>query len=919
MSNCSSSSDDEDNLSRPTEFAAGMELDRIASVNPVVVDRRKYVYHQALHYTSTSPAPQSSIFDPYQQSLPVQQTNLQAIPIGLPICSSGEPTSAPQSSEVTNSSTACTGTDVLCETFKHFLRRKASELSGLRDPLLAKQNIGIAPLQISTESRNFALADEIGHFHHRKELAEVFNKPPSSNVNYTEIFRAARSQAARQAQVYCNTVEAKEKFLLTHGNIVGVAGQAGIGKTTLTKTLVQKMLNEGLYGVDYVFYLKFRDINYKKKMHVLEFLTNDSSVCRTFPLAELEEILKALEINDKVGIILDGFDEAIIKSPDRRFQDKCSIYDIEKAEIFIKNLLHGSIFPRAKLLVTSRPRQLLHLHEDYKPKFIVNVLGLGGEGQKQICNDICNKEQTQVNKLTQYLNDRLDLKGYCYVPINCILVMLCVYLNFQTSDMINMNSITTILVATLGLFINNGHLNGEDFQIKNLCDLAHTGFQRNRLYFEKEDIAKAKINAKNATAFLTTSIAKNLKLWEGIEASRTYFSHLMLQEFFVALYLLLFADESLFKNSLKALNEDKYEMVAKFLFGLCNSTTMHYLRRLISPNVIDISQVDAKLVILKAVVSKKVQDFGKSYPYSETHNGRGFRILLQCSSWAYELRDDSFTTDVANCLPEQMKIMGDVLPTDIPSLHYLLRARANPLIVTKLDVNVTEDTLEQFYSELAITLQTSKVNIESLHVRNCNRNEVCVAVSHCLKSICSLYIENDTYSIGKEMLCKAVQELDKPLQHLEIRGGMIGVEWFRALALCVDQTKKLVIKDVDDEKCFSDKGIQLLATAIQKLSKPIEMLDVMGCILTVEGIVALASCVNKIKKLRIGPIFGESFQTEPSKKQLTTILSYLVEAVSNMDHPIELTFSCLKSQQHLFVDIFRACECNVTNICFISY
>jgi len=518
----------------------------------------------------------------------------------------------------------------------------------------------------------------------------------------------ARSKAAKQCKKYCSTPEAKAKYKLIHGNIVGVIGQAGIGKTTLTKTLVHKMLNEGLYEVDYIFYLKFRDIDYEKKTNLLEFLVNDSSINKTYKIDELDNILQELDNSEKVGIVLDGFDEAPIVASSKAFQKKCSICNNELAETFISNLLSGRILPRSKLLVTSRPRQLFELPKEYKPKFIVNILGLSSEGQEQICRDICNNEKDQIGKLVQYINKRPDLKQYCYVPINCIFVMFCIFSNFLTSDMINIDSITTILVATLGLFIENGHLCGEEFQIKNLCQLAFVGFTTNKLYFEKYDLKNANINEKNASTFLTSSLAKaiKLKLWEGIEKIRTYFSHLILHEFFVALHLLLFADDEQFETFLNQnVTTSKYEMVTKFMFGLCNSTTLQYLQGLIPSKFVNLSIIERKKQRLKSVVCKdcstKRDELFDSWPIS------------QPSLWVYELRDDQFTQQVSNLLGTHIKLdLHDCLSSDFPAFHYLLRARTKPLTIELIEFDVTDkDASNQFFSDFHVTLQNPKINV----------------------------------------------------------------------------------------------------------------------------------------------------------------------------------------------------------------
>ena len=550
-------------------------------------------------------------------------------------------------------------------------RTQASELSGTEDSILADRKINIAPLELSTHAKNSELVDAVGHYHHRDELADVFNKPPSQNIHFSELFDESRNFAQEESRRYCSPVEAENKYALAHGNVVGVVGQAGIGKTTLTKLLTKKVLNNGLYDVDFIFYLRFRDLDYKNSMNFLQFLTNGSSFSDDLTKEELKLLLKELSESSRVCLICDGFDESTVKGKSKPLQGKCSIFDKVKAEIFIKHLLCGNLLPKAKKLFTSRPRQLFHLHKSYRPHFIVNVLGLNGEAQKHVCKDVCENDDA-CNQVHKFVDDRPDLRSFCYVPANCIMVMYCININFQLGNLDaleRMDSITTILVAALGLFVENGHLRGEEFQTKNLSGLAYTAFVSNRLFFERKDLKKAGITKHQATTFLTTRLGKKvaMKLWEGIVEVKSYFSHLLLHEFFVAIYLVLFVKADKFGKDLVDLKKNKFEMVARFSFGLCNSVTQTYLQDLIPSEELNLSNYEKKREMLKSLALKQVLSV------------QNFTDLLQVCSWLYELRDDKFTERAVSNLKDEMVVSGKILPNDIPSFKYVLQLRKTPL------------------------------------------------------------------------------------------------------------------------------------------------------------------------------------------------------------------------------------------------
>ena len=553
----------------------------------------------------------------------------------------------------------------------------------MKDQFLAEHKIKPVPLQLSHEAyQPMELSENVGHYHRRDDLVKIYNQSLVGNIDYPHLFIEAKRKAQQISEQYCSTEEAKEHFIKVHGNIVGVIGQAGCGKTTFSKMIVQSMLEERLWNLDLIFFIKFRDIDYNKRTNLLDFLTND---CLPYTATETKSLLEVVGYG-KVGIILDGFDEAEITET---FSPKCSIYDVTKAEVFIKNLLAGNILPEAKLLFTSRPKQIFELHEDYKPTFIVNILGLDDEAQKQICFDICEGEEAKKDKLFDYLNTRPELKGYCFVPYLCILVMSSILLSFRSGNMVDMDSITTIIVAVLHLFVKSSHHRSRRFQLPELCHLAFKGFKSNKLYFTQADLLEEGISMETATAFLTSKrMTKQfkLKLLDGLETHQTYFSHLMLQEFFVALYLFIFAGEKQFAESANKLADSKYEMVSKFLFGLCNSTTLEYLQNVIPSETNISNQIKAKKSHLKELVRQELVKKSQ-----KIHDDKYHSWFSRISAWVYEMRDDHFTAEIANYLGDRIDVKGIILPSDVPAFHYLLRAKTTPMYISVQDGSSVSD------------------------------------------------------------------------------------------------------------------------------------------------------------------------------------------------------------------------------------
>ena len=306
------------------------------------------------------------------------------------------------------------------QKLKQNLKVRALEICGEEDRFRGDK-IEIAPLEISTELPSIEKAQLSGHGHRRDDIAKHFLKEPCGNVSHNQLFEKAKFFADKSAAKCC-TSEAKEKHKQRYGNIAFIAGQAGIGKSTLSKRLVEEMWDSEspLLKSDLIFFVRFRDVDYTNKTDLLQFL---SPFITDIPNnIGRKNVLKKLENSDGVYIIMDGLDEAAIDP--KMNQPECfNIDSVTTAKAFIQNLIAGNILPRSKKLVTSRPRQFAQLPKEFKPNVLFNIQGLSEAALVQICENICDKNVTRRDEILGYLESHPDLKSYCYTPVICIMVM----------------------------------------------------------------------------------------------------------------------------------------------------------------------------------------------------------------------------------------------------------------------------------------------------------------------------------------------------------------------------------------------------------------------------------------------------------------------------------------------------------------
>ena len=528
--------------------------------------------------------------------------------------------------------------------------------------------VKIAPLQIiNTTQEN---RDEYD-FHHRDKRAELFSKPPVGDVEVEQLFVKAMRFAARESRKKAfGNPKAKEHFIQVHSNVVGILGQAGCGKSTLAKTILNKVAGKkNLYGVDSIFYFQFRNINYKDKTNLLKFLSPTLATDWITDKNRRDAVLKQIQDSDKVIIIMDGLDEANIDFT--KNDHKVSISDETTAEIFVMNILKGTILENAKKLVFSRPHQMLELPDRLRPRFRVNILGLNEESQIQICEDICGENKDQVYK---YIKNHPEILSISYIPINCI--WSCYAINeILLQDLRSVpQNITGILTFVFVSFVNSPNHRGE-FQAKNIAKLAWKAFKVKKINFQNKDLTDSGLSNDDINnLFVSVTKKQKVRMFGGNPQLTSYFSHLILQEFLVAVHLLLFSSLDEFENLIFNSNNsdcnlfsNRFEMVTKFLFGLCNQETFKQLKECIQS--CQFSQKKCELL----------QNLPKDATYTRIDDE-----VVGFFNWAYELQNDDFTNRLASRLSDEVDVKCRMLPSDFGAFYYVCNKKQQPITLNEL-------------------------------------------------------------------------------------------------------------------------------------------------------------------------------------------------------------------------------------------
>ena len=483
-----------------------------------------------------------------------------------------------------------------------------------------------AELQISASSPNEE--DREGLLegsHHRENLIKFYNiKKQSGNISYKKLFEELKQ---RVEEIPCkgDNSPAQQVFLRRHSNMAVVVGEPGIGKSSLAKRIVREMLAEEdpLFNPYVVFFIRFRYVDYKKETDLLQFL--DPNAEATYQKKEDRiKILEDLEKRDNVYVIMDGLDEA-----NNELKSKASkvsnILSCKTAAEFIEDLWNGNILPDSKKLVTSRPYAI-----SKQPKVLFTIQGLAEKGLERICSDVCDDDKERCEIILNYLENHLDLKSYCFTPVICIMTMKILNKSnflFELSSAersrknatrpSNIESMTAIFVGALKNWLYE-EKDGRKFKLRKLSLFAFDNFKRNRYFFREYELKEAEIETQNISNFFFKGDQK------------LYFVHLMWQEFLVAVHFRLYTKQLEPKDTEK-LSEKSYEMVSRFLFGLCNEQNLGMLLDCVE---IEEGRNDATN---RETFKQELQQLAmtKLCRRKDTDNGsfHSFLPMLKCARW----------------------------------------------------------------------------------------------------------------------------------------------------------------------------------------------------------------------------------------------------------------------------------------------
>jgi len=550
-----------------------------------------------------------------------------------------------------------------------FAAQRAKEEGGVRNfPIPFEHDIKLVPVQLSKDFFRSKAHKGHGHYNTREEF-ELIMKEREGNITITKVFEHAKEMAMKHSSRQGNP-EAKEKFVMQHGNTVVLVGQAGIGKTTLCRILVQLILEKKLLPeCKYVFFLQFRKVDFESKLTYPQLILPGSDLASGDTPISDESIMQILGQGEEVVLIHDALDEANTKSFSN-MHPLPSDTKLATADVHFKRLLLARLLPKAIKVFTSRPKQFMEMPSELRPLCVVDVLGLNKKSQEELCRQICQSEDVCCQVL-KYLEDNPDIAASCYVAAKCILIMYILSKRIEEHNKVDVESLTDIFIQVLAPYASSDHLRGKEKDLIQLAAFALKGFLESKIAFSEKDIKHSGISDEAFEAFLVTftdsKYKVQLKILEGHKES--YFSHLIWQELFTAIHIVFFMPLEEVEQQIVHFQESRWEVVAKFVYGLFNPKV--YAEALRIFGVEDDLSAEPKMQRLTDFVVNRMRD---------VHPTDTLELLTLCS-WLRELNNSKVNNQALSHLPSSLELTEKILPTDLPSLIYGLRSASKPIIL----------------------------------------------------------------------------------------------------------------------------------------------------------------------------------------------------------------------------------------------
>ena len=341
-------------------------------------------------------------------------------------------------------------------------------------------------------------------------------------------------------------------------------GAPGVGKTTITRKLCIDWANGHIlqeYYLVVLIPLREYKLSQQDVFRVSDLVIGDDVTLKDDVLQYLQKYSGSNSL-----LIFDGFDELSYK--EREFIGNSLLVKIIK----------GDILFRSSIIVTSRPYASKSLKDFQRVNRHVEVLGFT---ERQISDCVEQNLKENGEKLLQDLNERLDIKSLCYIPLNCRIVLFVYKRNNNELPDTLTQLYEIFILHTIKHFANR--ISTDPYFLKEIKDahcyealpvsvrqqlhllseMAFLGMKEDKLVFTQNELKELDLLSLGLlTSFFVLATVTEIEHFQ--------FMHLTIQEFLAAKYLSskLVSNDKIKEFFRKNIGSDRFRMTLLFLAGL---------------------------------------------------------------------------------------------------------------------------------------------------------------------------------------------------------------------------------------------------------------------------------------------------------------------------------------------------------------
>ena len=401
-------------------------------------------------------------------------------------------------------------------------------------------------------------------------------------------------------------------------------------------------------------------------------------------------VLQELDKSDKVLVLIDGYCPSQPGASDQQAESYVHTSTVAKGgssstssketaieipvdlksntgEIFLESILSRKILTRAKVIVTTYTHCFLNLKERLRnyPRF--EILGLNDEAQKQMCQNICGKNSSQILDFIQFYP---LLHKICDYPETCSAVIYVV--NQIFSKQINGTEfafalpLTRVAIATYSLLLQNKNVVLESHILKDLAVSAWGQVQNGLLV----DLAETELSDDcHFDAVSPLSMETVIEEENVVKSVRKFYVFWL--EILAAMNIVFYTDLDEFEKFLETAFQDSgkntFRFVAMHACGLMNDPITFSCLKKLQPSL---EIPPEKIKLLDDKMEKQLQ-----------RSDNSFETLMFLCTLSQSKSDEELAAECAAHFEDVVEVNGDIYPTDVAGLWYALLRRKESLLL----------------------------------------------------------------------------------------------------------------------------------------------------------------------------------------------------------------------------------------------